>query len=191
MKFLFALCLLSSVAWGAEEQSMPQAKAPDWVKYTIPGEAHKQLDKAVGHFNYKMKTWKDAKAKPEETTGYSDNTWLLDGRYLRQELKGTAMGQAFNGIGITGYDNYSGQFQSIWMDDMSTAIMWMAGENKPDAKVIKISGSGSNPYKEDKNFRMRSELKILGKNEHTYTSYCQGQDQKEFKCMEIRYKRAK
>ncbi len=198
MKTLLITAMLTFAASMANAQDSTSTSTtttqapPEWMKYTQPGEAHKKtLENVVGSFTYTIKMWMDPKAKPEQETGTSENKWILGGRFVQQEVKGRAMGQDFEGIGMTGYDNFTGEFQSTWVDNMSTAIMLTKGANSPTTKTIKEEGTGSNPYKNEKNHWFRTELKIKDKNEHTYTMYTKDADGKEYKSMEMIYKRKK
>ena len=42
----------------------------------------------------------------------------------------------FNGFGLKGFDNVSGKFTSVWIDNMSTGIMAGTGELSADGKTI-------------------------------------------------------
>jgi hypothetical protein len=53
---------------------------------------------------------------PTETKGTSSVKWVLGGRYLMEQTRGTIMGQPHEGIGITGYDNYKNMYVATWMD---------------------------------------------------------------------------
>jgi len=191
-RILFLSVLLFSTALHAADPAAPAAtgKAPEWMKYTVPGDGQKALNDTVGKFSYSMKWWNSADAKPEESKGTSVSKWVLDGRFVQQEITGKSMGQPFKGMGFTGYDNLKQEYQSTWMDSMSTAILYTAGPMTA-AKTIEQSGTVSDPMKGEKNAAFKTQLKILSKNEHTFSMFSKGADGKEFKAMEISYKRIK
>ncbi len=89
-----------------------------------PGEHHKVLDHAVG-------TW-DAHVEfygPDGSVMAGDGTmtskWVLDGRYVMSKFDmPDFMGSPFNGIAFNGYDNLKEEYVSVWMDSMSTAIIY-------------------------------------------------------------------
>src|SRR3954451_816584 len=66
---------------------------PEWMKLTKPSEGHHALNDTVGTWKYTMRWWAAPNAKPEESKGTSTNKWTLDGRFLEQDVKGTAMGK--------------------------------------------------------------------------------------------------
>ena len=101
------------------------------------------------------------------------------------------MGQPFEGIAVTGYDNLREEYESIWIDNMGTGIMKSTGSYDAKKKTIHLSGNFSCPMTQEKNRWNRSEWKRNNKNKYTYTSYQKGPDGKEFKAMQITYRREK
>lgn len=171
------------------DQKSSLTDAPEWMKYGVPGENHKALDMLAGKFTYTMKHWASAKAKPETSTGTSDAKWILNGRYLQETIEGKMGDQPFSGISILAYDNYRQEYQSIWIDSVSTGMWYMAG--KGDKKSYGMSGVGGNPMTGEQEHKFRSVTKVKSANEHTYEMYSYDKDGKEFRSMEIVYKRAK
>ncbi len=155
-----------------------------------PTAAHKTLEAMVGKWNYASKFWMTADGKAEETGGTAENTLIYGGRFLKQDIKGTWMGQPFEGTGIVGYDNVRGQYQSIWFDNMMTGIMVMTGQFDAASNTLKESGKNSCPMTGEKDRECRADWKIVDANQNVYSSYTTGPDGKEFKAMEIVYTRA-
>ncbi len=155
-----------------------------------PSAAHKTLEAMVGKWNYTSKFWMAADGKPEETSGTSENVLIYGGRFLKQEVKGTWMGQPFEGMGIVGYDNVRAQYQSIWFDSMATGIMSMSGQFDAATNTLNESGKNSCPMTGDKERECRADWKIVDANQNVYSAYTTGPDGKEFKGMEIVYTKA-
>ena len=107
-----------------------------WMAAATPGEAHKKLEPVVGSFTVQTKMWMDPSKPPEETAGTSENKWVLGGRFVEQQVEGTAMGQPFSGIGYTGYDNYKKKYVGTWTDSMGTMIMTSTGTADASGKKI-------------------------------------------------------
>lgn len=170
-----------------EEQAMME-KA---MKLGAPSDAHKALEPFVGKWTNSAKFWMKPGDKAQESTGTNENTWILGGRFLRQDYKGSMNGQPFEGLGITGYDNVRAEYQSIWLDNMMTGIMVANGNYDAAAKSVNTAGEMSCPMTGEKNRWYRSEWKTIDNDKHTYTSYGKGPDGKEFKNMEISFTRAK
>jgi hypothetical protein len=162
-----------------------------WKEASTPGAAHKVLEPMAGNWKYTSKWWEAADAKPEETTGTSNMKMILDGRFLQAEYKGKAMGMPFTGIGMTGYNNISGKYETLFLDNMATAMMHGEGTFDAATKTLSESGEHACPFTESKKAQYRAEWKITDKNNMTYTMYGHGMDGKapEFKTMEMVFKR--
>src|SRR4051794_39094081 len=84
----------------ADEKAMMDA----YMKLAMPGEHHKKLDTLAGNWTYQAKFGMPREAPPMEMAGKTKYAWILDGRYLREEVSGPAQGgmPPFHGIGILG-----------------------------------------------------------------------------------------
>ena len=111
-----------------EKAAAEQAMKEKMMKLTSPTEAHKVFEPLAGKWNYIAKMWMTPEAKADEMTGTAESTVIYGGRFLKQEFKGTWMGQPFEGLGYTGYDVIKGEYVSIWLDNMATGIMVATGQ---------------------------------------------------------------
>jgi hypothetical protein len=160
-------------------------------KYGTPGPNHLVLKQAEGRWTHTIRSWMKPGDKPDVSLGTSENTMVLDGRYLQQKAHGEWNGKPFEGLGYTGYDNVRGEFQSVWMDNMVTGMMLGSGSYDAPSKTVQQSGHFSCPITGDKAMWYRSEWKITDADNQTYSMYGKTPDGKEFKSMEIVYKRMK
>ncbi|MEZ4846657.1 MAG: DUF1579 domain-containing protein [Bdellovibrionota bacterium] len=163
------------------------------MKLGAPSDAHKKLSAFEGKWTYTGKFWMDPKQKkPEMMTGTSENTWVLGGRYLKAKAMGEASKDwpAFEGIGFTGYDNVKQEYTSIWMDNMTTSAMTATASFDDKAKTLTEKGTYHCPMKKSEQ-TYRSIWKVKGKDAYQYVSYMQDDNGKEYKAMEIEYRRAK
>lgn len=188
-----AVLLVAPSLWAKDKPAVPsaemQAMMQKATEYGTPGAEHKRLDPLVGKFNAVAKMWMKAGDKPMESKGQAENSWILGGRYLKQEYKGEFSGQPFEGLGFVAYDKVRQEYESIWMDSMMTGIMLTTGGFDSATQAVKQSGNVSCPMTGDKALWMRTEYKIKDANSHTYSSFGKGPDGKEFKTMEITYNR--
>lgn len=176
-------------AEAAAQPAVPDAAMQEKMKLMAPGEAHKALEPLVGKWNYKSKfTMPDGKT--EESAGTSETTLIYGGRFIKQEVKGTWMGQPFEGTGYIGYDNVRGEYQSIWLDGMMTGIMKDAGSYDAAAKTFSFSGINSCPMTGEKEMKTRSQIVITDNDHNTMTAFVPGPDGKEMQAMEIVSERA-
>ena len=171
--------------------AMDDAKMQEMMKLSAPNENHKQLEAIVGNWNHTSKWWMAPDTKPEESSGTSVNSWVMDGRFVKQEYKGQAMGKPFEGVAYFGYDNIKGEYSSVWMDNMSTTMMTSSLQFDPATKTFTEEGSFSCPMTMEKNRWFRAVMKLVDSDHYTYEMFLKGADGKEFKNMEINYERAK
>ena len=165
------------------------AMMAQWQQASTPGEGHKRLEPLVGNWQHTAKWQMDPSAAPEESQGTNENRWILGGRFLQQDFKGQMMGQPFEGLGIIGYDNMAGEYKSVWLDNMSTSLMTSTVQYDAASGAFNESGTFSCPMTGEKNKWYRAVLKITDNDHYTYEMYSKDKDGKEFKNMEIAYRR--
>jgi hypothetical protein len=168
----------------SEQDAMMEAMK----KAGTPGEAHKVIKAFEGRWNGKVSFTDPATGKEETSEGTSNNTWILGNRFLRQEWKGTFMGQPFDGIGHFGYDNVKKEYVNTWMDSMMTGVMVSTGKYDAGTKTFTLTGECADPMT-GQNQKMREVIKIVSDNEHVMEMYGNGPDGKEAKMMTITYTR--
>ena len=197
MKVVYALILfslvLASAAFAAEPAKMDPKTQEIMKKYEeagTPGEAHKRLEPLAGKWKTSTQMWQSANAKPEVAKGSAEFKMILGGRWLQQEMKGTAMGQPFQGMGLLGYDNVKEKYSSIWLDSMSTTAMRAEGTYDPSTKTLKDQGTYSDPLTATKTQDFRSEWQMPSKDKMVFSLFGKGPEGgPEFKMMEVTYTR--
>ena len=175
----------SDQAAPTDEKAMMEA----WAKVATPGEAHKWLEPVVGTWDAKITMWMTPGAPPQESTGTSENKWVLGGRFVEQRYEGNFMGQPFSGVGYTGYDNYKKKYIGTWMDTMGTMMMISQGDAA--GKTLTMTSTMDDIMK-GKTVTVKSEIKIVAPDHHVMEMW--GPDPKTgapFKTMEIHYIRKK
>ena len=193
MRFWSALLILVLVAAGlsaqdqmsAEEKAMMEA----WMKAATPGDAHKKLEPFVGNWDVKVKSWMSPGAPVMESTGSAETRWILGGRYIEEKFQGNFMGQPFNGVGYTGYDNTRKQYSSTWMDNMSTAVMHSAGLSDPSGKVMAFAATMADPTAGGKDVRIEMRITVPDNDHHMMEMWGPAPDGKMYRSMEISYTR--
>lgn len=180
-----------------QDAQLPGGMTPEmmkkWEEYATPGPHHKHLDALVGKWTYTGKWWMAPDAPAEEMKGDAEYTWILDGHYIKLTSTSPADpagGPAFEGLGMFGYDNFTKDYFSTWMDSMGTGIMILRGTCDADGKTFKFAGTCPDPMTGEKEKKCREVVTMLEKDKHNFEMYTTGPDGKEFKCMEIHYTRA-
>lgn len=159
------LLLGAAFVWAQTEAEMEA-----WVKAMTPGKYHAHLAQLEGDWRYSLKWWSDPAAEPLESAGTCKKTMIFGGRYLQEEFNGDFMGQPFHGLGITGYDNTSGQFVSTWIDNAGTGILFSSGQSDASGKVQTFHSDHLNPVTLQTD-KLRFVTRLVDANRHVFESY--------------------
>lgn len=172
---------------GAQDQKPDAPKQPtpeDYAKYGTPGPEHKRLEPFAGSWTYTVKAWMDPSKPPEESKGTCERKWILDGRFLLEEVQGAETNNPFRGLGLLGYDISQKKYTSAWVDSMSTAIATGLGTCDPSGKVFTFTSEGFDPIA-GKRVKGRDLVRIVDNDKHTMEMYKEGPAGKEVKVLEI------
>jgi len=182
------LVLFSTTVFAQEQKKMTMEEA--MMKAGTPGEAHKRLAGMAGSWNTKVSFWMAPGAQPMTMNGTSENKWIMGGRYLEQRFTGTFMGQPFEGLGYTGYDNVKGTYWGTWMDNMSTGVMMTTGTLDEDGKTWNFSGTMADPMTAI-DAQITEKVMVVDNDHHVFEMWGPDQNGKVYKTMEIHYTRKK
>jgi Protein of unknown function (DUF1579) len=178
--------LVSRNARGQDKQK-PDEKAmmEAWQKFMTPGKELEEMAKKVGNWDVEMIDYSAGEHKSQAT---AEIKMLMGGRYQEIKLKGTVMGQPFEGCATNGFDNARKVYAGTWIDNMGTSITLAEG-TATDADTIEMKGQMDDPMT-GKQIDFRNVTKNVDADHFTYDIYCkvQGQDQK---MMSANYSRAK
>lgn len=177
---LAATCCFRSYSQNNDDMKAMMAAA-------TPGENQKMLAKSAGSWTASVTMWMQPGQPPTTSTAEATNEMVLGGRYLKSVNKGNMMGQPFEGIGYTGYDNVKKQFVNSWVDNFGTGIMTMTGKWDDASKSITYTGSMGDPMTgKDTPFR---EVWTFVDDNHQVLEMYYPMAGKEFKSMEIKFTR--
>ena len=175
----------------ADEKKMSDAEMEmmkKWQEMATPGEAHKVLDQFVGDWDYTLKWMSTPGAEPEVSTGENEVKWIMGGRFLEMDVDGKSMGQDVEGLGILGYDNAKKEYTNVWIDSMATGMMTATGSYDAEKNQLTETGSYTDMMTgQEKTFK--GVTTFINKDNYTYELYTAGPDGKEFRMMQINYKR--
>lgn len=158
------------------------------AKASTPGEAHKKLDALAGKFSVKSKMWMDPSKPPEESTGSTERKWIMGNRYLQENYQGQFMGQPFDGMGISGYDNVTKKYFGSWIDSGSTSMTLSRGTL--NGNTITYKGMMTDPMA-GKEVPYTMKMVIKDNDNHMMEMWGPGPGGKEMKWMELSYARVK
>lgn len=190
---LTVFALLFSDPLAAQETTAPpitpemQAMMEAYQKAGTPGAEHRHLATMAGNYDLKVKSWHHPGAEPETDTGTATRKMILGDRVMVEEVASQTMGKPYTGQGLHGYDNVTGKYWATWNDSMSTGLM--ISDGTCDAKMAcAYTGTYHDPVtKKPQTSRMTS--RWTDNNTEVFEMYGPGPDGKEFKMMEITYKK--
>lgn len=126
---------------GEQQMQLP----PGWTEADMqacmaagtPGEQHAFLAEGAGEWHGKSMMWMAPDTEPLKSVCTSTVTTMMDGRFLKTKMSGEMPGMGpFNGFGLAGFDNVSGNFVSCWIDNCGTGIMTGTGDLSADQKTL-------------------------------------------------------
>ncbi len=194
--------LLLGGAGATQPEKKPEGKAPaapagqpnmdEMMKMfqamAAPGPEHAILKAFDGQWNGKVETFGQMAAPPSD--GVMKNSWVLGGRFLRQEWKGEFMKQPFEGLGYWGFDRAKKKWIGTWMDTMGTGAMVMEGDYDAGKKVWTMTGGMTNPMGVEERFRQT--ITVKDADTHVLDMYgAEAPGAKEELMMKITYTRKK
>jgi hypothetical protein len=165
-----------------EEQAMMAA----WMHAMTPGEPHAFLARQAGSWTFTGRFWLSPGAEPMESPGTVERTMILGGRVMQERVQSSFMDQPFEGLGLAGYDNVTGEYWSTWTDSMGTGVMTATGACD-QAGHCTFAGSYNDPMTgQAKNVRMTLEA---SEGSEVFRMFEPGPDGDEFMSMELVYTR--
>lgn len=187
--FLAAAILMAAVGQKAVAQATDEAAMMKaWEAYATPGDMHKMLASEVGTWTTHSKMWMDPSAPPIESSGSVEIKMAYGGRYQTGAHKSSMMGQPFEGTSTVGYNNAAKKFESTWIDNMGTGVMYSTGAYDAKSKSIKFTGTCVDPMtRTEKTFR--EVYTIVDNNTRKMEMFDIDPTGKEYKSMEMIMKR--
>ncbi len=189
---LAALLALPALADDTETHQAPEM-APEmaaamevYQKAATPGENHEFLAGLAGDWQFTSTVWMAPGQPPMESEGKSTKTMIMGGRYLREKVKGSMMGNTFQGVGVTAFDNTAGEFINTWFDDMSTSIAVARGQR--DGDTLTMHGEYLDPMSKQ-TMKVRYVTRKVDADHHVFQYFMTMPGEPEFKSMEIAYSR--
>ncbi len=169
---------------------MSEASADAMRQLAAPGPEHARLEPFVGTFRAVVKMWMGP-GEPMVSTGTMTNTWVLGGRFLRQEYKADPVREThpfpgFEGFGYWGYNKATRQYEGFWIDTASTIMQTESGSVDEDGRVWTMIGEMT--HQPGQTVRKRTVIRVEDRDHHSMETFFIVEDQ-ESKGMEIRYTR--
>jgi hypothetical protein len=166
------------------------AVAKAWADYATPSAAHQMLAKDNGVWDADMTFWMEGNPEPQKATSVATYKMILDGKYQEGIFKGDMFGMAFEGRGMTAYDNASKEYIATWADNMGTGLLVSRGQYDETTKAITFIGAMVDPVT-GKEKKIKEVITYIDDNNQKMEMFDMNTDGKELKTMEILSKRRK
>lgn len=189
MKKIFTLAsIIALVVFTQNVKAQSDDEMKKWTEYMTPGKMHKLFSGWDGQWNGEITMWMAPGAPPSQSKGTLINKTIMDGRYQIGTHTGDFNGMPFEGMSILAYDNAKNIFESTWIDNMGTGIMHLKGTFDEKKQVLTLSGFMTDPMT-GKDTKVKETFTVKDNDSHTMEMFMEGPDGKEFRTMEIIYKR--
>lgn len=185
---LAALAGLVATAPNTWAGTEPEAEMEAWVQAMSPGEPHARLAERAGEWKAVVTIWNESGGTPTVSEGVSLKTMVMGGRFLREEFSGEVMGRPFRGVGLTGYDNVTKEYVSVWYDNMGTGIHVSRGRDD-GKRGLAFTATHHDPVTA-RPVKARSTSRATDPDHHAFESYNTLGDGSEFLHMRVEYTRA-
>lgn len=159
-----------------------------------PTAQHQMLSSLAGTWNYIAAFKPSEDADPQTSAGAMTNEMVVGGRFLSSKtsliLNVGEQNIPYEGWGLLGYDSANGVFTSVWADTMHSNVIEGAGKYNEKQKTIEEKGRFTLPLS-GKEQAYRAELQWEGDDAYRRTIYITGASGREFKLVDIEFKRRK
>jgi hypothetical protein len=179
--------LLVSSAYALDPKAQ-KAMMDAMEKAAKTGPEHAMLAELVGNWKTETKMWEEVGKTPTKTMGEAQYTSIMGGRFIEQKVSANMMGQAFEGLGLLGYDNVQKKFIATWCDNFGTTIELMTGTYNEAKKTITLTGHVPDPVTGKLRGTKMTERKVDA-NTYVHTIWIEKSPGREVKVTEIKYMR--
>lgn len=188
--FVLVLLGLTAALVVAQVPAEGQDKAMEaYMKAGAVTPDHEALKYFSGRWRVEAKMWAVPGAPPTESVNTNEGEMILGGRYVRLAYKGEMMGQPFEGLQISGYDNIAKAYTTFWIDNTSTSFYLLKGTYDAAKKAYTFTGRWADPVGGETPVRMV--VKIVSPDEYVSETFMTLPDGKEFLGMSDRSVRVK
>jgi Protein of unknown function (DUF1579) len=144
---LFLSCSLFAQEAVKKDVARPEPTKEEkaWMDYMTPGPMQQMLAKSNGDWSEELTFWMTPGAEPTKAVAKCFNSMILGDRYQVSTSTGDMMGMPFEGRSTVAYDNVKKLFQSTWIDNMGTGIVFMEGPYDAATKTVTLKGKMVDP----------------------------------------------
>jgi hypothetical protein len=177
----FLACLIMARHVAAQDE-----KEQPWL--IKPTQQHELLKKGVGTWDATVKIWPMPGAEPLVSKGVEKNRLLKGGLWLITRFEGEALGTPFIGMGQTGYDPAEKKYVGNWVDTMTPHMMTTKSDYNEETTTLTGVSETRDPITGEK-YSAKTIARYNDDDTRVMQMHRAGEDGKEWKVMEISYKR--
>ena len=166
------------------------AVAQDQPSLIEPSKQHELLKQDVGTWDATIRIWPMAGAEPLESKGVEKNQLLKGGMWLITHFEGEAIGMPFVGMGTTGYDPAEKKYVGTWVDTMTPHMMITKSDYDEKTKTMTGQAETRDAISGEK-YTAKIISRHTGDDTRVMEMHRKDENGKEWKVMEISYKRSK
>lgn len=158
-----------------------------WMEAMRLTENHNFFRPLAGSWNAQMTVFMDNGEKAQGQ-GTCAITGTFGGRYLTSTFNGTLQGRAYQGVQTFGYNNLKRQFESTWIDNMSTGIAFSSGNFDQNTRTFSMASEVDDAFTGERRVQTE-ETRIINDNQFSFTIFQTTSGGQRSKTLEIQYTR--
>ncbi len=195
---LALVLMLAAGSPAAQPQTKPtqSQQLPASARLAMPGPEHRWLDPLIGDWTVEMLVYPGPGAQPvvsREVT--ATRRWMLDGRYVREELRGTVFGNPSARDGILGFNRLDRRMEWVTADTFEPGQMVYLGRGDETAQRFSLYGesteAGMGPEPTGRKRDLRFEFDIRDNNNNVQRIFATFPGGEEFLFVEQRFTRVR
>lgn len=126
---------------GTRGEKDEEARIKAMMEAAAPGTSHDCLKPLAGSWKCSVKYWSAPGTHPHESTATMEKKWILGGRFLTEEYKGTIFNHMpYAVFSMMGYDKAQRKYFNIHMDTLGTGFEISFGTCDASRKVFTFTG---------------------------------------------------
>lgn len=153
-----------------------------------PGPMHQLLARLEGDWFFETTTFTVPGGAPERAQGEAQKRLIFGGRFLEESWRGEKLGAPWQGRSLLGWDNLAKEFQGVFLDDLTTAMIAARGRLEADGAAVTFAAETKNPFT-DQLEQLRLVLRLTDENHHLIEIWAKAPKQPERRLQETRYSR--
>ena len=125
--------------------AQPEGDGQMMMQPPAPGPMHKHLEQTVGDWEGAVRMQMVPDTPWMESPSTIKREMIMDGRFVIEHVTGDMPGQTFKGLGIVGYSDIAGHYESVWIENMATHMSIATGSYDADSGVFTFKGDMLDP----------------------------------------------